>query len=64
MKRLFYFILLLLFTGVSAFAVIRFKKKSHKEETVYSELLPGKNSITYTAEWVSVKKMRRLYRRK
>ncbi len=55
MKRIFYFILLLLFIGVSAFAVIRFRKNSYKEETVYSELLPRKNSIAYAAEWTSIR---------
>ena len=54
-KRFFYFSLLLLFIAVSAFAVISFSKTTHREETVYSELLPRKNSIDYAAEWAVIK---------
>ena len=54
-KRFFYFSLLLLFIAVSAFAVIRFRKTTHREETVYSELLPRKNSLAYAAEWAVLK---------
>ena len=54
-KRFFYSFLLLLFIAVSAFAVIRFRKTTYKEETGYSELLPRKNSISYAAEWAVIK---------
>lgn len=54
-KRCVYAFLLLLFVVASAFAVIKFKKSNHKSETLYSELLPRKASITYMAEWTMVK---------
>ncbi len=54
-KRYLYAFLLLLFFAASAFAVIKFKKSNHKGETLYSELLPRKASLTYTAEWTMVK---------
>ncbi len=54
-KRYVYAFLLLLFVVASAFAVIKFKKSNHKGETLYSELLPRKTSLTYTAEWTVVK---------
>lgn len=52
-KRFVYSVLFVLVLASSAFVLIR--SKNSKSETVYSELLPRKTSIAYTAEWATVK---------
>jgi tetratricopeptide (TPR) repeat protein len=54
-KKYVYAFLLLLFVGASAFAVIKFKKSNHRNESVYSEFLPRKTSLAYATEWMMVK---------
>jgi tetratricopeptide (TPR) repeat protein len=54
-KKYIYSLLLLMFLSASAFVISRFKRTGHKNEMVYSELLPRKASLAYTAEWTVVK---------
>ena len=54
-KRYVYACLLLLVVATSAFAIIWRIRANHKSETVYSELLPRKSSLAYTAEYAVVK---------
>jgi len=50
-----YSFLLILLLAASAFVITRIKKEGHKNEIVYSELLPRKASLAYSAEWTAVK---------
>ena len=50
-KRFLYLALLVLVVGASAFIFSRIKKPVNKNATIYSELLPRKASLAYTAEW-------------
>ena len=53
-KRFLYSFLLVLFVAASAFMLTRIKKTG-KNETAYSSLLPRKSSLAYAAEWAVVK---------
>ena len=53
-KRFLYSFLFVLFVAVSAFMLTRIKKTG-KNETAYSSLLPRKSSLAYAAEWAVVK---------
>ena len=54
-KRIAYAALLMLFLAASAFVLTRVKDHNSKIEGIYSELLPRKKSLTYAAEWTTVK---------
>ena len=54
-KRFLYSLLLVLFVAASAFVFTKFSKTGNKNETVYTELLPRKTSLAYTAEWAVIK---------
>lgn len=54
-KRSLYPALLILFVAASAFMIIRITKPGNKNVYVYSELLPRKTSLAYTAEWAVIK---------
>jgi tetratricopeptide (TPR) repeat protein len=55
-KRYTYSLLILLFVAASAFVFTRFKKEEQQKNGafVYSQLLPRKASLAYTAEWALV----------
>lgn len=52
-KRFLYSFLFVLFVAASAFMLTRIKKTG-KNETAYSSLLPRKSSLAYAAEWAVV----------
>jgi tetratricopeptide (TPR) repeat protein len=54
-KRFLYSLILVLFVAASAFMLTRITKQGNKNETVYSKLLPRKNSLAYAAEWEVMK---------
>ena len=54
-KRFLYAALLILFVAASAFMLIRITTPGNKMGHVYSELLPRKASLAYTAEWAVIK---------
>jgi len=54
-KRFVYLALLILFVAASAFVLTRVKNHNSKIDAVYTELLPRKTSMTYAAEWATVK---------
>src|SRR6185436_5128593 len=54
-KRFIYSALLILFVVASAFVLTRVKNHNSKVEAIYTELLPRKTSLTYAAEWATVK---------
>lgn len=54
MKKRYVYLLLLLVT-TSAFVITWYIKDNHINETVYSEILPRKTSLTYAAEWAVIK---------
>jgi len=54
-KRIIYPALLVLFVSASAFVLTRVKNHKSKMEAVYTELLPRKTSLTYAAEWATIK---------
>jgi hypothetical protein len=56
-KRFLYSLILVLFVAASAFMLTRITKQGNKNETVYSKLLPRKNSLAYAAEWEVMKIM-------
>jgi tetratricopeptide (TPR) repeat protein len=58
MKKRYVFpilLLLLLFVIISAFVIIKNTDKKEKKKPTSYELLPRKTSLTYTAEWATVK---------
>jgi tetratricopeptide (TPR) repeat protein len=54
-KRFIYSALLIVFVVASAFVLTRVKNHNSKVEAIYTELLPRKTSLTYAAEWATVK---------
>ena len=54
-KRFVYSALLIVFVAASAFVLTRVKNHNSKVEAIYTELLPRKTSLTYAAEWATVK---------
>ena len=54
-KRFAYAALLVLFVAASAFLLTRVKDYNSKLEAICTELLPRKKSLTYAAEWATVK---------
>ena len=54
-KRFAYAALLVLFIAASAFVLTRVNVHNKKIESICTELLPRKTSLTYAAEWTTVK---------
>ena len=54
-KRFLYPALFIFFVAASAFMLIRLTKPDNKNVSVYSELLPRKTLLAYTAEWAVIK---------
>jgi tetratricopeptide (TPR) repeat protein len=54
-KRFIYSALLIVFVAASAFVLTRVKNHNSKIEAIYTGLLPRKTSLTYAAEWATVK---------
>lgn len=54
-KRFLYPALLIFFVAASAFMIIRITHPGNKNGHVYSELLPRKTSLAYSAEWALIK---------
>src|SRR5262245_31844716 len=52
-KKYFYFVLISLLVG--AFVIVFLTKRSHENKPIFSEVLPRKGSLSYSAEWSNVK---------